>query len=194
MGLHRYTISAQVDSALPRDRIVNTLYFDHTGALEDLDAFCNALAQVFVDGWYNTASEIVVKAYDVGSAPNYPVGEAKKNAGATGTSAGPREVAICLSYYRERNSPRRRGRIYLPNYGTTPFTQVRPPLATRTKALDLAQDFRDVGGVDVDWCQYSPTDGTHGGVTDAYVDDEWDTVRSRGMKPTTRSTMATFSE
>lgn len=194
IGLHRYQIAAAVDSALPRDKIVNTLYFDHTGALEDLDAFCNDLAQVFVDGWYNTASEIRVRAYDVGSAPNYPVGEGVKNAGQVGTSAGPREVALCLSYYRERNLPRQRGRIFLPNYGTMPFTQTRPPVATRNKALALATAFRNVGGIDVDWCQYSATSGDHGGVTDAYVDDEWDTLRSRGMRPTTRSTMATFSE
>lgn len=190
MAKHKYQISAQVDSALPRDRIINTLYFDHTGALEDLNQFCGQLAQVFVDKWYNTTAEIKVKAYNLGSAPNYPVGEAVKNAGQTGTSAGPREVALCLSYYRERNVPRQRGRIYLPNFGTLPFTAVRPTTAQRQKVLDLATALTGVGGVDVDWIQHSTADGSSGKVTDAYCDDEWDTMRRRGLKATTRSTLS----
>lgn len=194
MGVHKYQVSAMLDSALPRDRIINTLYFDHQGPTADLDLMCRDLAQVFVDGWYNTTAEIRVRAYDVGSAPNYPVGEGVKNPGASGTSAGPREVCLCLSYYAERNLPRKRGRIYLPNFGTLPFTAVRPTTAQRQKALDLAQDFRDLGGIDVDWVQYSPTAGEASNVTNAYVDDEWDTQRRRGLRPTTRTTLGPFTE
>jgi hypothetical protein len=35
---------------------------------------------------------------------------------------------------------------------------------------------------------WSPTQQTGSGVTDFWVDDEWDIIRSRGLKGTTRQT------
>jgi hypothetical protein len=38
------------------------------------------------------------------------------------------------------------------------------------------------------WTVFSPTHGTDAQVTDIWADDEWDTIRSRGLKPSSRQT------
>jgi hypothetical protein len=48
-----------------------------------------------------------------------------------------------------------------------------------------------LGGVDVDWSVHSPTAGTTEKVEHYWCDDEWDTVRSRGLRATTRQQAAT---
>jgi hypothetical protein len=55
-------------------------------------------------------------------------------------------------------------------------------------ALDFARKVLQVGmPSQTNWVVYSPTEKkSQGGVTDIWVDDEWDTVRSRGLKSTTR--------
>jgi hypothetical protein len=194
MPLLRFQVAAQMDSTLPRDSLVNTLHFNDQGFTSDADDLCADLANIFQAGWYGNLCQIVVDAYPIGAPPQYPVGHAEINMGLSPASSAPREVAVCLSYYSERNLPRQRGRIYLAVGGTSSFaTTPRPDTALRQKALDLAQDFSDLGGIDVDWQAYSPTDGEGRNVTNAWVDDEWDTMRSRGLRASSRL-MATVSE
>ena len=127
-----------------------------------------------------------------GAPPHYPVGEAEVNKGQQAAASCPREVAMCLSYFSERNVPRRRGRVYVPIAALgMPASSVRPPGTTLTKIGELATVFEELGGVDVDWVVWSRTDQVARPVTDWYVDDEWDTVRSRGLRPTTRVTGTT---
>lgn len=188
-------VSALMDSALARDRIVNVLHFEDQGTA-DWDGNCQDMAEIFRDHWYdNGAREIEVTAYDAeGPPPHFPKGHAVVNPGVVGAATGhPREVALCLSFYSERNLPRQRGRIYLTLNGTTHNPALRPNPTIMQKALDLGGFFAALGGVDVSWNIWSPTDHVGREVTNAWVDDEWDTVRSRGLRATTRLLAATGS-
>jgi hypothetical protein len=42
-----------------------------------------------------------------------------------------------------------------------------------------------------DWVLRSPSDHAFKPITNVWVDDEWDTMRSRGTRPTTRVTAVT---
>lgn len=195
MGLHRFQISAAADTLLPRDRFINTLYLDHTAVLEDLDATCLDLANLWQTQWYVGAREIEVRAYDVGgNPPHFPVGDAKINAGLSPATPGCRELAICLSYYAERNLPRQRGRMFLPAApAAMSIGTLRPSTTNLTKVMTLANGIAAIGGADVDWKVWSPTTQQSHEVTHAWVDDEWDIMRSRGLRATTRQLVATGS-
>jgi hypothetical protein len=193
MALIRLQASCAADSVLARDRTVNTLHFSVPSIGFGDDDFCTSAAALF-ETWYG-AREIVCKTYDADDAPpNFPRGEAIRNEGAAPNSGSPREVALCLSYYGARNLPRQRGRIYL-GIGTASKAASggRPPMVLREQALVFADGIANLGGVDVDWQVYSPTAGLSENVRTAYVDDEWDTMRSRGLRPTTRE-LRTYSE
>jgi hypothetical protein len=53
--------------------------------------------------------------------------------------------------------------------------------------IQFGQDLSAVGGVNVDWSVYSPTTGQNNAITNLWVDNEWDTQRRRGLRPTSRS-------
>ena len=194
MSVHRYAVYIGGDSSAPRDYATNSLWFNHTVGEPildvDLESMAQDLADVYTSGWCSGmgAREIRVKVYDVGPPPQYPRVEVVNDSGVFPASQGPREVALCLSY-RSDGVPhaRHRGRIFLPVYAhqAQPST-VRPNSTIRTAALAMATAFGDLGGVDVDWSTRSQTAGTVAAVKTAWVDDEWDTVRSRGLRATTR--------
>lgn len=192
MPTFKAQVSVLADTALPRDRFVNVIHFDRPVALPaDPDAIARDIALVF-DNWYSAPDrEIRVKLYQTGTpGPHFPFGEGVRNASLAPASDIPREVAMCLSFYAGRNLPRQRGRIYLPLVGSGYGTSLRPPLALREKALDLAAGLAGIGGADIDWGVWSPTDNKFRAVSNAWVDDEWDTQRSRGLRATTRSMRA----
>lgn len=177
------------DSLLPRDRMVNVLHFDRPVALPaDPDGICEAIAEHYRDNWSTAAREIRCKLYEVGAAPNEPFGEFVVNEGVAPVSLGPREVALCLSFYADQNTPRRRGRIYLPAVMGGDIGAARPASAIRTKASNFALGLAGIGGVDIDW-GVRGLDGFFR-ATIAYVDDEWDTQRRRGLRPTDRTLTA----
>lgn len=99
--------------------------------------------------------------------------------------SGPREVALCLSYYAGANTRRKRGRMYIGpwNYGAL---SRRPLVASQNALRDLALDLGNLGGVNVDWVQYSPTNNSSTPVSNFWIDNEWDTMRSRGLLGTSR--------
>lgn len=196
MSRAQLTVSVAADTMLPRDRLVNTLHFETqfdplNPFSTDWNQLCQDLAEVYDTHWQNgTNREIVVKAYnDEGPQPHYPIGEHTMHEGGAPASNLPREVALCLSFYADRNIPRHRGRIYLPlcTAGVS-SPDVRPGGAIMDKALAMAGHFSDLGGSNVNWQVYSPTDATGRTVTHAWVDNEWDTMRSRGMRATDRVT------
>jgi hypothetical protein len=61
----------------------------------------------------------------------------------------------------------------------------------RAKVSDLVGIFSNLGGVDVDWIVWSEKDKAAHKVTNWFVDDGWDVVRSRRLKATTRTTGTT---
>lgn len=166
-----------------------TPHFNDSGATTDPDGLCNDLANA-LSAFFTGAREINVKAYDAqGTVPVFPQGDATVNAGLAPASTAPRELAVCLSFFSERNLPRQRGRLYIPYQllgGGAPST-ARPTLAIRDSVALLVPIFTDLGGADVDWCVYSRRDDTARPVTNWFVDDEWDVIRSRGLRPSDRS-------
>jgi hypothetical protein len=191
MGLLIAQISQSYDTTLPRDRFVNVLWFDKNspGILEPLDAdgLASDLANLYHDN-RQASCETRVKFYNADDPKPRPViGQAVVGEGLSPSYGRPREIALCLSFYADRNLPKRRGRIYLPvSNGPFPNIGVRPTDAQMQPALDLATGLSDLGGADIDWCVHSVVDQQHYKVTNAWVDDEWDTMRSRGLRATRR--------
>jgi hypothetical protein len=196
MSTRKYVVSAAADSLLPRDCIVNTLFFNHTVGEpvlpEDVDAICADLATLFQGSWYGASNrQIKVTAYEVGGVdPHFPVGSAIINTGLSPESPGPRETALCLSFFGERNVPRKRGRIYLAMGPRTSDMAVRPTVSHQTQAMAMATGFHNIGGINVDWSVHSTVTGDTEKVQYAWCDNEWDTVRKRGLKATGRLTAA----
>jgi hypothetical protein len=197
MPVYRMQVAFGADSALPRDRFIITPHFrqsDPGGVLENepqglVDDLAAALA-----AWNTVTREISVKAYDaertpIAGEPGRPLAEALLNANTYPLSNGPREMAVCLSFYSEFNSGRRRGRLYVP--GPIVFSgggiEARPSAAQRTFVSALVPIFTDLGGADVDWCVWSRADRTARPVTHWFVDDEWDVQRRRGLRSNTRT-------
>jgi hypothetical protein len=184
------------DSALPRDRFVITPHFNVGQTFEAADA--DALAEDLATGlatWMTNAAtanrEITVTAYDAqGTKPVLPIGSAVRNAGVNPASTWPREIACCLSYYSGRNSPRYRGRIYVPIVAALPGNVtlgVRPSTLARDNVAALVPLLTGLGGTNVDWVVYSRVDDTARPVTNWWVDDEWDVQRRRGLRSTART-------
>lgn len=173
-------ISTPSDADLWRDA-VNTFYDDVSGAL-----FPSTIAQ----------NGHIVKMYAAGGpTPNYPYYESTfdlSSAPSGGTL--PSEVALCLSFQGVRTAgnpqARRRGRIYLGPLDTGVNSSGRPSTTDITTILDAAEAFYDdvalitTAGV---WAVWSPTDGQAVPLTEAWVDDAFDTQRSRGLGRTTRT-------
>ena len=198
MAIYRLQCAIGADTAFPRDRVMINPVFNNTGGIlnpSDADQLCEDLADVLV-GYVSGTREIRVKAYDVqGTPPVFPVGDAVRNVGAFPASSQMREIACCLSFYSERNLPRQRGRLFVPAFLVAPGVSLGVQVSTtiQTKVGQLAQHLADLGGIDIDWSVYSKVDDTARAVSNWWVDDEWDVIRSRGLRPTAR-TVGTVSE
>lgn len=178
------------DSLLAIDKVVNVLHFTDAGATTDPTNLATQVVAAY-QGYYGSVTrQIECTIYDDSDdKPRPQKGYFIANKGIAPMSSGPREVSLCLSFYGDRNLPRTRGRIYLcPTFKGS--LNVRPAAVQITPALDLATALGDVGGVDVDWVIYSPTSGQYSQVQTAYVDDEWDAMRSRGLRSTARTLRA----
>jgi hypothetical protein len=155
------------------------------------------LAQVLGDAVYaynNSIGFTTVKVYTLPTVkPDFPAAIYTKGTGNTFiTSTAPREVALCLSYYSTMNRPRYRGRLYIPFPWLAKHLGTSSPAARPTGAQQTGiQDFvtsvlypvRTAGFAWIVWSQASHVARQ---VTNYYIDDEWDTIRSRGMRPTGR--------
>jgi len=196
---YRFQVSLPVTSALPRDRMTNVLHFEHViGGQNDaaLSGMCSDIAAMYQKRYHNTTKEVNVKAYDTDAAPNLPRANVTVNAGQIWLPDRPREVALCLSFAGTNRGDRRgRGRIYLcPQLDSTTVgaATVRPSNALMQWALDFFgvsnESLPDIGGVDWKFGVYSRV-GTHfTQAQQAWVDDEWDVQRRRGLRETTRLT------
>jgi len=198
MPLWRMQVSIAADGPLARDRFVITPHFNDTLPGSDPQGLTSDLADALETwGGFVGTREIKVTAYDAqGTPPVYPVAETIKNANMAPPTFCPRELALCLSFYSQRNLPRQRGRLYIPAtflpLGAN-GAQLRPSGGSRDKVAALVPIFTGLGGTDVDWVVYSRLDNQPRSVSNWWVDDEWDIIRSRGMRPTTR-TSGTVSE
>lgn len=124
-----------------------------------------------------------------GSAPNYPFYENvwSMASSPSGTTL-PSEVALCLSYEGLRipglAQARRRGRVYLGPCKDTMNVSGRPAASAITTILAAAQGLATgIQGVTSaeDWAVWSPSNGTAVDLFSAWMDNSWDTQRSRGL-------------
>lgn len=198
--VYKFQVSMPVTSTLPRDRISNTLHFQHAsgGLLDtDLTTMCTDLANLYKDRYGISNKEITAKAYNIGAPPQYPRASVTINPGGIWDTASPREIALCLSYAgANRGNKSERGRIYLmPGVASASGlvgTQ-RPSSTNLAWALAFYTtangSFPDLGGVDWKFGIYSPTYDKFTQSKQAWVNDEWDTQRRRGLRETMRSSV-----
>lgn len=196
MSIVRAQISWLYDTAFPRDAMTINPHFENTAvgiSREDWNGFAGDLA-IALAGFANSTVLTKVKIYDAQSAPpNLPIAERQAGPNANVASSMPREVALCLSYYSDVNRPKYRGRLYVPGTTLGSSAGLRPSAAQITKCLSLGDMLKNAGGTDVDWGVWSRADNDFRPVSNFWVDDEWDTVRSRGLRSTTRQ-LGTASE
>jgi len=196
--IYRMMVSTFKSTEMAEDHVVNTFYLRREATIltdEDAGNLAQDAANLFKTyrqlpiGWDRTECRI----YDIADPePREPLAVKQGIGGGISGNCGPREVAFCLSYYADRNLPRNRGRMYLGPWRDTLMAE-RPGVGgsgisgePRVVVEDLQAGLRALGGVDVDWVQYSPTNGVAKDVTFWWADNEWDTMRSRGLKATAR--------
>lgn len=185
MPLVRMLVSWNGDSDPPKYVFTNTLYFNVSGSVDDPDYpdLCADLAQIYREQLFTGGRVITVRAYDMADAkPREPKATATSPVGSTSRPAGAPQVALCLSYYADRNLPRSRGRIY-----TGPWSSDERPTIQRMQGLiTLGQGLAGLGGLNVDWSLYSPRTGDHTRISNIWVDNSWDIIRGRKIDGTLR--------
>lgn len=131
-----------------------------------------------------------------GSVPNYPIFENGFALANTPTGIElPPELALCVSYADTVSSSvpraRRRGRIYISGWSEAANTSGRPtsgvPLALATAYKDYADAVNLI--TDLTAGVWSRSNATVYAIDQCHVDNEWDTMRSRGGRSDARSTL-----
>lgn len=197
MSVYRVQVSTHRLGELPIDWCVNTLYFRDTTIGPDIDkyrAVGDGARDAFVGGTTRrpTGFQIEAKVYDLADAKPRPVKHYAQavNLMGTGGNPAPREVALCLSYYHERNLPRQRGRIYVGPWAASMVEErVGQPVLDEMDRIRVA--LQNIGGIDIDWSIHSTIANKTDKVTAGWIDNEWDTQRSRGLRATVRRTFTT---
>jgi len=197
---YKFQVSMPVTDTAPRNRIANVFHMQHVlGSLLDTDLqnMTDDIVSLWATRYGISNQEIQCKAYDTDAKPNYPRATSIINAGAVWTCTHPREVALCLSFAGpNRGNKSERGRLYLmPSIAAGAAGGV-DFLRPSTTALDWALKFYsesnaslpDLGGIDWVFGIYSPTYKKFTPAAQAWVNDEWDTQRRRGLRETTRVT------
>jgi hypothetical protein len=182
MAVYRAQIGFPMDSALPRDVVTINPHFQGTNAQGLADALkTNLLAHP------STATKpFNIKVYDAEKAPpSYPLAQATAGTGQS-TSNVPRELALCLSYYGGFNRPTYRGRLYIPMSLVASTLGLRPTGSEMSEVGTWATILTNGLPAETFWSVWSTTTRRATITSHWWVDDEWDIIRSRGMRPTTR--------
>jgi hypothetical protein len=188
----RIQVATYLPDQLARDHIVNTVYFRDINAVADTDYMNLAVGVRDVFRARRNHPDFYVieaRAYNMDDAKPRPVKALAPPLRVISTGAGaaaPREVALCLSYFSGRNLPSQRGRIYIGPFAQADM-ETRPNSFRIEDLRTLATGLAGVGGADVDWSLHSPKRGGLQTITNVWVDNEWDTIRSRGLRATARS-------
>lgn len=179
MPLTRWIIARTDSQSTPsKNAIVNTLYFNVSGSVDDPDynSLGNDLWTLWAAQVWAKGAFLDVRGYSMDDPEPRPQ-KFRKAAQNTGTPpSGPFQVALCLSYYADRNLPRKRGRLYL---GPWTAQNQNATIAQVTSVMALPPLLANLGGVNVDWSLWSPTTQTHTRINHAWADDSWDIIRSR---------------
>lgn len=172
----------------------NTLYFRVVDGIPDVGYgdLADDIRDKYIQG--NTGGYLApngwginVRLYDMSDPLPRPIKyESTGTFGGTLQTTAPREVALCLSYYGDRNLARTRGRIYLGPFNSA--SGERPAQAMMNALITFGQSLAGIGGEDQSWRLYSPTTGEDHHIRHIWVNDEWDTMRSRQLEETVRVT------
>lgn len=101
----------------------------------------------------------------------------------------PRQLAIALSFYADRNIPRHRGRIYVGPWGTEYGGKERIGDSTMLAVLDLGRKLWNLATTTTGGFThaiFSPTLNAADEVAHYWVNDVWDTQRRRTPKESSR--------
>jgi hypothetical protein len=185
MAHYRVSIGFQKDSEFPRDAITINPHYNG----DDAQGLADRLkANLLAHGNVGPTTPFTVKVYDTTKPPpNYPLATAVNITPATPSTA-PREVALCLSYYATWNRPSFRGRLFIPHFIVGGALGLRPSDAQLAAVLAFKQVLNSGLPQGTIWEVWSPKLNQGSGVSHVWCDDEWDTVRSRGLRGTKRFT------
>lgn len=186
------------DSGLAEDQVVNSWAFRNDGVVGNINlmlAAVSATLQAFyvqlVGFLAPDVASLEFRMYDLGQAPPRTPHVNHLEPFAGGASTGlPAEVACCLSMKTADRSPRGRGRVFLGPLGTNVMDDTtgvpRPTTAFRETMRDAAENVRTTSQ-DLTWVIISQLDAEAKVVTGGFIDDAFDTIRSRGHAPTQRT-------
>jgi hypothetical protein len=216
MTILRVQCNIPRDNNIPADDAINVWHFLTVGAATPAAAANDAVTQLGVfyaalDVYFSTmvGTPMRFKVYNLADAePRIPFLETTLTL-TTGTGvAFPAEVAICLSYRAElisgANPARRRGRIYFGPLDADTATSGTGDMLVSSTVLNAfanaASDIIVAGATDdARWVVFSPTlagpppwdsptlEAASADVTAGYIDNAFDTIRSRGAAATSRT-------
>jgi len=189
------------DSLLPEERVVNT-YSMSTSAGTDLDdinewhAALNTLYQA-IDIYLSAtlSGAMTIKSYlRSDPIPRVPVLETTHTI-TPGTTSLPGEVAICVSFQAVRAvgepQARRRGRVFLGPLSESANTSGLVSSTVRSGIATAFDTFLTAIKLEAwDWDVWSQRDNQNHAVDNGWVDNSFDTIRSRGTRSTARSTFS----
>lgn len=172
--------------------IVSLDITEWTNAVEDFYTACYTAGAMH--GY--TAVGSTYKLYDCNTpSPNYPLDEGSIAwTGAAVSIEMPQEVSLCVSYMNDTASgvprARRRGRIYISGWDEAANNAGRPVAGVVEDLADAFETYCDTlyafGGIRPGI--WSRANATVYPIQRVWVDNEWDTMRSRGGKSTLRET------
>lgn len=203
MSLALVQIESSWPDTIPQDVCVNTLHFANgviVGDTIDYGDLATTVATAFHDyfatfetGGVANLRGITTKVYELDDTPpRLPRATHVIAAAGNEFNMGPRQVAMCLSYF-SGDSPlakRNRGRIYLGPFPTSLCTKAPTPALTDGLPA-LVTAFGSAGGSGTEWVTFSRVGGGHHAVAHWWCDNRWDTIRGRLKKATSRITGTT---
>lgn len=188
-------------TGLTEDTVVNNWSFDVTSGSTSTKC---ALIVTALNSFYGVidqylsnflAGTIAYKFYDrADPTPRVPVHEGAGTV-TPGTNTIPTEVALCMSFQAARvsglNQARRRGRVFLgPLAEAATTNNTGRPAAAFITAIDTAGSAllaASIAATDWKWVVWSSANNSFSYVANGWVDNAYDTQRSRGFRPTSRT-------
>lgn len=187
MADYRVQVVGQVVSTDPgADYVTNVLSYSAATTLPPAigDAVHAAYRTLSVARYGNFA-QLWTKVYDRAAPPMSPPVYTKHDTGPGVTGLGPRQCALCLSFYSGLNIKGQRGRIYIGPWATVDLAEFATT-AQMNAVLAMGNALKNPGGADVVLGIWHKHTASHSNVSNFFVNNRWDTMRSRLGKETAR--------
>lgn len=194
MPVYKFLVNIPVGSTLTRDRYVNVFHMSTPNPAPDMDDIAGQVCGLWQSKYGSTTHEVNCRVYELGPPPNVPLANVTLAAGSAWDIQSARELALCLSFAGDnRGDKRRRGRLYLAPHITTvalPQIGLRPTQAQLDWALswygESNDSLPDLGGPDWTFGIWSEAGQHFTQSEQAWVNDDWDTQRRRGLRESNR--------